>query len=193
MGKPPDQAAAKRAWRIATAARRERDAGVAKRRQEKAAYRLIEAANRRVKRGDADLEALYLHHLHRIAKKFPRQFATSIARSTQARYARSLKFIGARMSIASSDPELHAELNKSPGQRRVSKAAKAKQAQGDPRRKQVAKHWATLARAGVPEHKRATRIEQETGIPNVRRIVRELGLRGIKTDIPSRPEIPSSP
>jgi hypothetical protein len=90
---------------VAEHARRESDPLVLKQRSDKAAYRQAER--------DPWLKAL---------KNFlPRK--GEIERNTQASNATSLKLVGACMSIASSDPAAHAELLKTPGQRRTSKAA----------------------------------------------------------------------
>lgn len=85
--------------------------------------------------------------------------------------------IGTHMTIASSDPDAHAELNKTAGQHRVSPAAGARRLQGDPARAEVRSRWEALALEGVLEHKRAPRIEKDTGIKNVSRIVAKLGLK----------------
>jgi hypothetical protein len=85
--------------------------------------------------------------------------------------------IGTHMTIASSDSDVHAELNKTAGQHRVSLAVSARRQQGDPTRDEVTRRWDALALEGVPERKRASQIEKDTGIKNARRIVADLGLK----------------
>jgi hypothetical protein len=81
------------------------------------------------------------------------------------------------MSITSSDLDVHAELNKTAGQHRVSSAANTRRQEGDPTRDEVKRRWDALALSGLPEGKRAAQIEEDTGLKNVRRIVRDLGLK----------------
>jgi hypothetical protein len=111
------------AQRIAIAmaehARREIDPLVLKQRSDKAAYRQAER--------DPWLKAL---------KNFlPRK--GEIERTTQASQEGMLKIVGACMSIASSDPAVHAELAKTSGQRRTSKATAARDRRGGSTTEQV--------------------------------------------------------
>jgi hypothetical protein len=78
------------------------------------------------------------------------------------------------MSVASSDPHVHAELNKTAGQRRISKAARAHTGQGDATRTQVSVRLKALG--DTPAHKRASQIAQEMNLDPayVRRVVRQL-------------------
>jgi hypothetical protein len=83
-------------------------------------------------------------------------------------------WMDSRISIASSDPRLHAELNKSRGQRKTSKATKALGRQGDSTREQIAERLKGLTDA--PARKRAGQIAREMSLDpaHVRRIIREL-------------------
>jgi hypothetical protein len=80
------------------------------------------------------------------------------------------------MSVASSHPQVHAELNKSPGQRRTTRATTAVLIKGAATREQVIELWSALALAGIPKHKRASRIAQVLHIEadHVRRCTRHL-------------------
>jgi hypothetical protein len=156
-----DSAQARRdALEMAERVRLHDDPGAQERRQKKAAYR------------EADRDSVL-----RMLKNFlPRK--GQIERDTQAAYKLYLQeVVAAKMTIVSSDPKTHTELNKSPGQRRVSPAANARRQEGDPTREEVKRRWKALELAGMPEGKRASQIEQDTDIKNVRRIVRELGLK----------------
>jgi hypothetical protein len=111
--------AQKVAFEVAKHARRESDPHVLKQRSDKAAYR------------QADRDPL----LKTLKNFLPR--VGEIERYTRASYERSLKFVGGQMSIASSDPTVHAELNKTPGQRRTSKATTTRARRGGSTTEQV--------------------------------------------------------
>lgn len=80
------------------------------------------------------------------------------------------------MSIAASDarsevkPTVHSELNKTAGQRQVTKAAQVNEQRGDAMRAQIAERWNALV--DVPERKRAAFIAHELSIDvrHVRRL-----------------------
>jgi hypothetical protein len=161
-----------------------RDPGLLKRRQEKAAYRdaerdpvlkmlknflprkgQIERASQESWEGLSKLREV--DQVHIAMTEDGDMAAAPVVRKV---------LVGAPMAAASSDPKLHRELNKSPGERRVTPAATARRVEGDPTREEVKKRWEALALQGMPERKRASQIEEDTGIKNVRRYVRNLKL-----------------
>jgi hypothetical protein len=83
-------------------------------------------------------------------------------RNTLASQDEAMKVIGRCMTIASSDATAHAELNKPPGQRRVSKAKIALDQKGADTREQIAERW--NAHSDVPERKRTCLIARELKI-----------------------------
>ena len=135
-------------------ARAANDPAVQMRRLDQAAYRSVDA--------DPMLQML---------KQFlPRK--GEIERNTQRSHEGSLAFIGAHMSITSSDPQVHAELNKSPQQRKTTKATRQRRQQGAVTREQIAEKWNALS--DVPKHKRAGLVAAEMNIDprHVRRLLK---------------------
>jgi hypothetical protein len=97
-----------------------------------------------------------------------------IARNTKRNETHMHSWMDSRVAIGSSDPPLHAELNKSPGQRKTARAAAARGMQGTSTREQVAERLKTLT--DTPARKRAGQIAREMSLDPayVRTIIRQL-------------------
>jgi hypothetical protein len=95
-----------------------------------------------------------------------------IARNTKKSQQHMLDWLDGRIASAASDPRVHAELQKSPGQRRTTRATTAISTKGAGTREQVIELWNALALAGIPSRARASRIAELLGIEarHVRRL-----------------------
>jgi hypothetical protein len=135
--------------------RTETDPNVLERRRIKGAYKVVER--------DPVLKAL--------KTILPRK--GEIESTTQRSQQRMLNWLDGMMSAASSDPKVHAELNKSAAQRRTMAATLQHRRQGDALREQVTELWNALV--DVPPRKRASTIARKLNVDvrHVRRLLKK--------------------
>lgn len=93
------------------------------RREEKKAYKIVAA--------DPELQKA-----HKVLRELSRSFKRA-DQLTRESHQNSLKFIGGLMRISSGHPQVHAELNKSPGQHQTSSATKERKKGGASTRDEV--------------------------------------------------------